>query len=38
MIVLVDALRDDPADAIATKHVIAEVLAGEDPAWRRFHS
>jgi aminoglycoside phosphotransferase (APT) family kinase protein len=34
MIVLVDALRDDPADAIATKHVIAEVLAGDDgPAW-----
>jgi len=30
MIVLVDALRDDPADAIATKHVIAEVLAGDD--------
>jgi aminoglycoside phosphotransferase (APT) family kinase protein len=29
MIVLVDALRDDPADAIATKHVIAEVLAGD---------
>jgi len=27
MIVLVDALRDDPADAVATKHVIAEVLA-----------
>ena len=30
MIVLVGALRDDPADAIATKHVIAEVLAGDD--------
>ena len=29
MIVLVDALRDDPADAIATKHVIAEVLASD---------
>jgi len=29
MIVLVDALRDDPADAIATKHVIAEVLVGD---------
>ena len=27
MIVLVDALRDDPEDAIATKHVIAEVLS-----------
>jgi aminoglycoside phosphotransferase (APT) family kinase protein len=33
MIVLVDALRDDPADALATKHVIAEVLAdGDGPA------
>jgi aminoglycoside phosphotransferase (APT) family kinase protein len=29
MIVLVDALREDPADALATKHVIAEVLAGD---------
>lgn len=29
MIVLVDALRDDPADALATKHVIVEVLAGD---------
>ena len=29
MIVLVDALRDDPADAIATKQVIAEVLVGD---------
>jgi aminoglycoside phosphotransferase (APT) family kinase protein len=28
MIVLVDALRDDPEDARATKHVIAEVLSG----------
>jgi aminoglycoside phosphotransferase (APT) family kinase protein len=27
MIVLVDALRDDPEDAIATKKVIAEVLS-----------
>jgi aminoglycoside phosphotransferase (APT) family kinase protein len=27
MIVLVDALENDPQDAIATKHVIAEVLA-----------
>ena len=27
MIVLVDALRDDPEDAIATKGVIAEVLS-----------
>jgi aminoglycoside phosphotransferase (APT) family kinase protein len=34
MIVLVDALRDDPADAIATKHVIAEVLAGDGLAQR----
>src|SRR4029077_1305368 len=34
MIVLVDALRDDPEDAIATKGVIAEVLSGDDgPAW-----
>jgi hypothetical protein len=29
MIVLVDALRDDPDDAIVTKHVIAEVLSGD---------
>jgi hypothetical protein len=28
MIVLVGALRDDPEDARATKHVIAEVLSG----------
>jgi aminoglycoside phosphotransferase (APT) family kinase protein len=32
MIVLVGALRDDPADALATKHVIAEVLAGDSVA------
>jgi aminoglycoside phosphotransferase (APT) family kinase protein len=30
MIVLVDALKDDPADAIVTKHVIAEILASDD--------
>ena len=29
MIVLVGELRDDPADALATKRVIAEVLAGD---------
>ena len=32
MIVLVDALRDDPADARATKGVIAAVLSGNLPA------
>jgi aminoglycoside phosphotransferase (APT) family kinase protein len=32
MIVLVDALRDDPDDAVATKHVIAEVLSDNPPA------
>jgi aminoglycoside phosphotransferase (APT) family kinase protein len=29
MIVLVDALQDDPEDARVTKHVIAEVLSGD---------